>query len=86
MPAPSTKNSVDAEVTRVDFAVSGMHCASCVSAIDSYVRSLDGIENVNVNLLLKRATVTFATEKVTPKAISDAISELGYKVRICACV
>jgi copper chaperone CopZ len=36
-------------------------------------------------LLLKRATVSFSPGKVTPKDISDAISELGYKVCCCCC-
>ncbi|GBD39980.1 Copper-exporting P-type ATPase A [bacterium HR37] len=65
---------------RVELPITGMSCASCVNAVESCIKGLDGVLEVNVNLATQRATVTFDPEKITPKNIIKAIKETGYDV------
>jgi Cu+-exporting ATPase len=49
--------------TRVAFfKVTGMTCAACVSTIESYVGSMEGVEAVSVTLLTERAQVKYTTK------------------------
>jgi len=61
------------------FNVSGMVCASCVGAIESSVKGVEGVQSVSVNLLLKRANVQFEPTTTSPDAIAKAIDDVGYK-------
>ena len=39
------------------FDVQGMTCSSCVAHVEKEVKKLDGIENVNVNLISNNMVV-----------------------------
>lgn len=58
----------------------GMHCASCVLAIERAVKNLDGVNRVQVNLALNEAVVSYDTAKVHLKEIVKAIRNAGYDV------
>jgi P-type Cu+ transporter len=65
--------------TRVAFfRVGGMTCAACVSTIESYVGSTDGVEAVSVTLLTERAQVKYNKRKISPKQIAAAIEDIGF--------
>ena len=48
---------------KVRFPVEGMTCASCVNRIERYLRKVDGVQEVNVNLATESATVVLRTER-----------------------
>jgi copper chaperone len=60
--------------------VKGMSCGHCVSAVESSVKELDGIETVNVDLSSNKVTVSFDETKVQLTEVKEAIEEAGYDV------
>lgn len=63
-----------------DIEVEGMSCSHCENSIKKAVGALAGVEKVAVDLATKKVTVEFDPEKVTGKAIFDAIEDQGYDV------
>ena len=63
------------------FNVRGMTCAACQAHVDKAVRKIDGVKDVNVNLLTNTMDVTYDS-KVSPKIINDAVSKAGYRSSI----
>ncbi len=61
------------------FGIEGMTCASCVSHIDTTLRKLPGVSNVNVNLASEKASVNFDGDKVSETDMMKAIDGIGYK-------
>ena len=64
------------------FQVLGMDCASCAANIEIFLKKIDGIEKVNVNLPAAKAAVDFDEKKVSEKEIIEAIEKLGYKASL----
>ncbi|WP_040980561.1 MULTISPECIES: copper chaperone CopZ [Oceanobacillus] len=60
--------------------VEGMSCGSCVNSIEGSVGQLDGVESVKVHFQDGRVDVSFHTDKVKLKDITDVIEEQGYNV------
>ncbi len=72
---------------RLDIDIQGMHCASCVSAIEEALAALPGVQEAVVNLAAERGTVRYDPAVVGPPALVKAIADTGYtpvvdKVRI----
>lgn len=61
------------------FKVLGMTCAACQSHVDKAVRGLDGINEVNVNLLDNSMTVSYNETICNQNKICDAVNNAGYK-------
>ncbi len=66
--------------TRV-YDIEGMHCASCVSAVEKALMSIDGVLEANVSLTPQRASVTLADRAIGDNAIVDVIASRGYHAR-----
>lgn len=64
---------------KLKFNVSGMSCAACSARVEKVVGALDGVKSVSVSLLTNSMVVEFDSP-LTPKDISRAISDAGYKV------
>ena len=64
-------------VRRIEFQVSGMHCASCAQRVQKTLAEADGVRVAGVNLALERATVE-AEPEVDEAALVDAVAALGY--------
>ena len=65
------------------FNVEGMTCASCVSGVESAIKSLptfeDDVISFSVNLLSESATVVIANDsKLKPDDIANEISDFGF--------
>ena len=59
------------------FNVTGMTCSACVSHVEKAVKSVEGVTDVNVNLLSNSMTVTFENN-VTSDDICSAVDKAGY--------
>lgn len=63
-----------------EFNIIGMHCAACVKRVETVVSRLEGIEDVTVNLLTKKGTVTFSDDTMTqPEDVIHAITAIGFE-------
>ena len=65
---------------KVQFGISGMSCASCVSKIEKQLRALPGVFSASVNLATERAQVEYDADHVGLQAIHQAVESLGYHV------
>ena len=57
-----------------------MHCASCIRVIERALLKTPGIKNAVVNLATEKATVAYDSEICDEEQISQAVSNVGYKV------
>ena len=64
----------------ITLKIKGMSCAMCVKSIESAVESLDGVDEVKVNLATESAFLRFNPTKVSLDEIVKLIEDLGYKV------
>lgn len=64
------------------FNVSGMTCSACSAAVDRSVRKLEGVSDVNVNLLTNSMTVEYDDKIVEPDKIIQAVEEAGYNASL----
>ena len=62
--------------------ISGMTCASCSAKIERKLNKLDGVENVNVNLIAEKATFDYNENKLKLNDIVNLIQGLGYGAEI----
>lgn len=66
------------KVMRVEIAVDGMTCDSCVQGITHEVGRLEGVRSVEVDLESGKAVVVYAEGEIDPAALEQKIEELGY--------
>ncbi len=59
----------------LQFSIPDVHCAACIGKIERGLASVRGVQDVRVNLSLKRLSVTGAA--AAPR-ILDALADLGY--------
>ena len=62
------------------FAVKGMHCASCSSRIEKVVSDLTGVLVVSVNLASQVMDLTWDANVITIEEISSKIKKLGFEL------
>ncbi|HEU4404992.1 MAG TPA: heavy metal translocating P-type ATPase [Polyangiaceae bacterium] len=65
---------------RVDFAVQGMSCASCVRRVEEALKGAEGVKDANVNFALERASVVYDPARASVAALVDAVIRAGYEV------
>lgn len=64
------------------YDVMGMTCSACSAHVDKAVRHLDGVKDVNVNLLSNSMVVDYDEKMVGPEAIEKAVEDAGYKASL----
>lgn len=69
--------TADAEVTKVNFKVSG-NCGMCEKTIETAAKAVEGVVNADWDKKTKEIVLSFDTEKTTVDAIHKAIAKLGY--------
>ncbi len=66
------------------FSVTGMTCSACSASVEKAVRRLDGIDEVNVNLLTNSMIVEFDNEVIDDNRIINAVIDAGYGASLYA--
>jgi copper chaperone len=66
-------------MTTTHYAVNGMTCEHCVSAVSTEVGQIEGVTQVDVDLAAGSVTVTSETA-LDDAAVREAIDEAGYEV------
>ncbi|UJG40432.1 MAG: heavy metal translocating P-type ATPase [Candidatus Heimdallarchaeum aukensis] len=62
--------------------VEGMTCSSCVSRVEKALKSVQGVNSAEVNLLSHQAKVTYDSNLVSLGLLIDAVSSSGYKASL----
>ena len=55
-----------------------MSCAACSAAVEKSVRTLKGVKEARVNLLLNTLSVEYQEQSLTPEDIISAVRKAGY--------
>ncbi|KAF9207413.1 serine/threonine protein kinase Ran1 [Podila verticillata] len=82
MTAIDQKDAQATTTTRLD--ISGMTCASCVSAIESTLMGLQGIHQVQVNLLAKSGVIIHDPTVIGVRDLISAVEDTGFDVSLAA--
>ncbi len=67
---------------KVKFDIQGMTCSSCSAHVEKAVKKLEGIKNINVNLLSNNMTVEYDENKLDNNQIIKTVTEAGYGANI----
>ena len=62
--------------------VEGMTCAACQSHVQRALQSQPGVRDASVNLMMKRAAITFDPARITPARLVAAVHESGYEAKL----
>ncbi|HJT92383.1 MAG TPA: cation transporter [Mycobacterium sp.] len=61
------------------YAVTGMTCSHCVTSVESEIKQLPGVTDVQVNLASGAVTVT-SDQAIDDAAVAAAVDEAGYEL------
>ena len=64
-----------------EYIITGMHCASCSSAVERVTRNIPGVEESGVNLATNRMTIKYDEAVVTPEKIIKKVEKAGFGAR-----
>lgn len=67
-----------------EYPVAGMSCASCSAHVDKALRSVKGVTEVNVNLPMNFARVTFDDAVCTADDLRRAVARMGFELIVAA--
>ncbi len=60
--------------------VNGMHCNSCVLAVQNSLEDVDGIESAKADLDSGNVEIELDTSKVTLEDIDEAVQDVGFEL------
>ena len=71
-----------ADMRTVTVPVNGMICMVCAGSVKNALKAVHGVENAEVHLEKRFATVQYENGKVSVDELTRVISQLGYKVGV----
>lgn len=71
-----------AKPATVKLAISGMSCNSCVTKVDKALRSIEGVQDVKVDLKNESAEIVLASASVKSDALVKAVVKAGFKAQV----
>jgi Cu+-exporting ATPase len=74
------KSGYDVGTASVEIPIEGMHCASCVRAIEKALLREKGITKASVNLASEKARVDYIPSLIRLSDVKKVIEQTGYKV------
>ncbi len=66
---------------KVILQIAGMHCASCVQAVEKSLKGTPGVDEAKVNLATEKAIVEFNPAAVEEAGLIEAVKKAGYAVK-----
>ncbi|MBI4503922.1 MAG: copper-translocating P-type ATPase [Chloroflexi bacterium] len=70
----------DVPVEKIQLAIGGMTCASCVAHVEKALRRVNGVLSASVNLATERAAVEYLPTVAELPDLKRAVDEAGYQV------
>lgn len=74
-----TRSPVGRHLAEVQIPIQGMVCGSCVARTKRALKSIRGVEEVEVSLEKREARVRYDSRQTNPDRLAATIRELGYK-------
>ncbi len=69
----------DLDLTRVEFPLLGLHCASCAGRVEKALKAVPGVAKASVNYATARAAVVFNHRWTNPDTLREALRKEGYE-------
>ena len=69
------------QLNKKTLKIEGMHCASCVSAVEKSLSKVEGVEEASVNLATETASVSFDDKVTGDDDLKKAVEDAGYSVK-----
>ncbi len=66
------------DTTKLEFPVTGMHCAACQARVQRALEKAPGVSTASVNLMTGSATVAFDPEATSAATLVDTVRDTGY--------
>jgi mercuric ion binding protein len=77
--AVPSRSASGVNAASVTIPIEGMVCASCVARTKRALKSVDGVEEVELSLEKRQARVRYDSSKTSPDRLAATIRELGYE-------
>ncbi|CAH2212220.1 Copper ion binding protein CopP [Tepidibacter aestuarii] len=61
------------------FNIEGLHCASCVNALEKAMHKLEGVQEASVNLATNKMEIKYKEDVISEQEIVEAVSKAGFK-------
>lgn len=74
-----TRAASNADLLEVEIPIQGMVCGSCVARTKRALKSVNGVEEVEVSLEKREARVRYDSTRTNPDQLAATINQLGYK-------
>ncbi|WP_350333948.1 heavy metal translocating P-type ATPase [Coralliovum pocilloporae] len=71
----------EADISEIDLAVEGIHCAACIARIERGIGALDGVRNARLNFTSHRLTVSWDSDRQQPEQFLTTLTKLGYEAQ-----
>ena len=68
------------KLSKINFLIEGMSCASCANSIEKKISKLEGIDNISVNIANNNANISYDSNKIKLRNIKSEIEKIGFKV------
>jgi mercuric ion transport protein len=79
LPSKQAAAAAVPHLERARFAVEGMDCTACATAIEKKLKTLEGVQNATLSYRQKQATVEFDSDKLSVAQLERAIEDAGYR-------
>ncbi|MFA5948131.1 MAG: cation transporter [Candidatus Gracilibacteria bacterium] len=66
----------------VTIKITGMHCASCATLIEVFLKEASGVKKADVNYSSESANVSFDSEKINTNNLLKVIKDAGYEASL----
>lgn len=66
--------------TEKEITVVGMHCPSCVAAVELSLKDIDGVNDAKANLETGVVEIELDSDMVSDSDLVEAVEEAGFKV------
>jgi Cd2+/Zn2+-exporting ATPase len=70
-----------ASAASCSLSVGGMDCSSCAESVEKALRSLEGVQDVRVDVVGGRVNVEYAEGKLARGDLVSAVTRVGYRVK-----
>lgn len=69
-------------MVKQSYPLLGLHCAGCAAHATKALQEVPGVQSASVNLATATAFVVYDDTQASPEALRDAITAVGYELRI----
>ena len=76
------KTGYEVQLDKVILNIEGMSCAACSARVEKVLNKVDGVANATVNLAMKKGTVNYFGDEVSPQDFINAIEKAGYRAEV----